>query len=49
MDCDLIYVLDGGKIVEQGAHSELIRLGGIYASMAKEQLWLNSPRVPEAT
>lgn len=49
MDCDLIYVLDGGKIVEQGTHSELIRLGGIYASMAKEQLWLNSPRVPEAT
>jgi ABC-type multidrug transport system fused ATPase/permease subunit len=48
MDCDLIYVLDGGKIVEQGTHSELIRLGGIYASMAKEQLWLNSPHVPEA-
>lgn len=48
MDCDLIYVLDGGRIVEKGTHPELIRLGGIYASMAKEQLWLNSPHVPEA-
>ena len=48
MDCDLIYVLDDGRIVEQGTHSELIRLGRIYASMAKEQLWLNSPHFPEA-
>lgn len=48
MDCDLIYVLEGGRIVERGTHSELIRLGRIYASMAKEQLWLNSPHFPEA-
>jgi ATP-binding cassette subfamily B protein/subfamily B ATP-binding cassette protein MsbA len=28
---DRLLVLDNGKIVEQGAHSELLRRGGIYA------------------
>lgn len=31
---DRIVVLDKGKIVEQGSHNELLRLGGVYA-----QLW----------
>ena len=31
---DLILVLDKGRIVEQGSHSELIRKGGIYSQMA---------------
>lgn len=34
---DKIIVLDGGKIVEQGSHSELVQTGGLYASMAKAQ------------
>ena len=31
---DLILVLDKGRIVEQGSHSELIQKGGIYSQMA---------------
>jgi ATP-binding cassette subfamily B multidrug efflux pump len=33
---DRIYVLDDGKIVEQGTHQELISLGGTYARMYKK-------------
>ena len=37
-EVDKIYVLDGGKIVEQGTHDELSELqNGIYASLAKLQ------------
>jgi len=32
-DVDLIFVMDSGKIVEQGSHDELMRLDGIYASL----------------
>lgn len=34
---DRIYVLDHGKIIEAGTHTELISLGGLYSSMAKTQ------------
>jgi ATP-binding cassette subfamily B protein len=35
--CDQILVLDEGRIVEQGNHSSLMALGGIYAEFAAEQ------------
>ena len=35
-DYDRIYVLDRGKIVEQGTHSELMTMHGRYAHMYKE-------------
>lgn len=34
---DRIIVLDGGKIVEDGTHTELIVYGGIYANLWKRQ------------
>jgi ATP-binding cassette subfamily B protein len=34
---DCIWVLDKGKLVEQGTHSELIERGGLYASLAALQ------------
>jgi ATP-binding cassette subfamily B protein len=35
---DLILVLDHGRIVEQGRHRELVRLGGLYAELHSKQL-----------
>jgi ATP-binding cassette subfamily B protein len=37
MGLDNIIVLDDGKITEQGTHDELLRLGGRYAALWKEQ------------
>lgn len=36
-ECDRIYVLHDGTVVEQGSHEELIRQSGLYASMARQQ------------
>ncbi|CAF0776180.1 unnamed protein product [Adineta steineri] len=35
--CDLIYVLEMGRIVESGTHTELIQKGGIYYTMLNTQ------------
>jgi ATP-binding cassette subfamily B multidrug efflux pump len=34
---DRLVVLDRGRIVEQGSHAELLRLGGHYASLWRRQ------------
>jgi ATP-binding cassette, subfamily B, multidrug efflux pump len=36
--CDTIYVLDNGRIVEEGNHDMLINKSGAYASLHKKQL-----------
>ena len=36
-NCDRIYVMDKGKIVEHGTHRELIAMGGKYAYLVKQQ------------
>lgn len=34
---DVIFVLDEGRIIEKGSHDELIKNGGLYSKMYKEQ------------
>ncbi len=37
LDADLILVVDGGRIVEHGAHEELLAAGGLYADLYHTQ------------
>ncbi|KAF0214986.1 MAG: ABC transporter related [Ignavibacteria bacterium] len=37
-DSDKIFVLDEGKVVEEGTHDELVLRGGIYADLHTKQL-----------
>jgi subfamily B ATP-binding cassette protein MsbA len=48
-DCDEIYVMDGGRIIERGTHDQLIAQRGLYFTMAKHQLKLESSLSPAFT
>ncbi|WP_133240157.1 ABC transporter ATP-binding protein/permease, partial [Bifidobacterium animalis] len=37
-DCDLILVLDHGRIAERGTHDELIARHGLYEHIYEKQL-----------
>jgi subfamily B ATP-binding cassette protein MsbA len=36
-NADRIYVVDAGRIVETGSHAALVRKGGLYARLARQQ------------
>ncbi len=36
-DADIIYVMEQGHVIEQGSHRELLKQGGVYASMWEAQ------------
>jgi ATP-binding cassette subfamily B protein/subfamily B ATP-binding cassette protein MsbA len=38
VNADCIYVMDQGRIIEQGNHHELLRLGGRYAALWQQQI-----------
>ena len=38
MDSDEIYVLHDGRIVEKGAHADLVEAGGLYQRMYERQM-----------
>jgi ATP-binding cassette subfamily B protein len=37
LSCDRILVLEAGRIVAEGTHSQLMAAGGLYAQLAKMQ------------
>jgi subfamily B ATP-binding cassette protein MsbA len=41
LDCDQIFVMDEGRIVEQGTHQDLLARHGVYYQMARHQLQLD--------
>lgn len=41
---DHVLVLDGGRLVEQGTHDELLRLGGVYARLHASWLDVTADR-----
>ena len=49
IDCDEIYVMHEGRIVERGTHDELVAMRGHYFRMAKHQLRLEDEVAEEAT
>lgn len=45
-DCDQIFVMDAGKIVEQGTHDSLLAKRGLYYTMAKHQMKIEDDHPP---
>ncbi len=50
VDCDQIFVLEGGRIAERGTHEELVELDGVYSGMLRVESARDGtkPRLHEA-
>ncbi|MDQ3766803.1 MAG: ABC transporter ATP-binding protein/permease [Actinomycetota bacterium] len=46
---DQILVLDEGRVAQRGTHGELLRAGGVYASLYKTQFAAQTPQGPMET
>lgn len=45
-DADRIVVLDGGRLAEQGTHTELLARQGVYAHLVNAQVHVTSAERP---
>ena len=45
-DCDEIFVMDEGRIVERGTHEQLLARRGMYYRMARHQMRLEDEPAP---
>jgi ABC-type multidrug transport system fused ATPase/permease subunit len=46
-DCDQIFVMEGGRIVERGTHDQLVAMRARYYTMAKQQRLVDAfPEMP---
>jgi len=45
-DCDQIFVMQEGRIIERGTHAELVQARGLYWSMARHQMKLEDQPAP---
>ena len=48
LSADLIIVVDGGRVIESGTHSELLRANGLYARLYQIQFKGEAEAVPAA-
>ena len=44
MHADIILVMDQGRIIQQGTHSELMRQGGLYKDMVEKQAFFTDEK-----
>jgi ATP-binding cassette subfamily B protein len=43
VNADVIFVIDGGRLVEQGRHAQLMKKRGLYSKLVAEQDSVSSP------